>query len=473
MFRPSAEYISFDTSSKLYQETTKSLTAAILNNFHSNSFYDKNDVPVMEKIIGCMDPFLVNEINQLTEENFIFNKAKQLIDCLKNKKLLYTFDIFNEYLMIKMLQHLEHYVVEGSSILKKELYDFVKNEDIPICDNKMRDNFHSKRTERLYDLIISPWKAFNDEESDCMGFLLWDYDCLDFDNNGFLNTIYMYADTPVGINRGYGKKYIAELLFTGGIKSYNISYLLDNNPYSDPDCIDNEDYDAYMLDLENIFETENDETAEQAENRQVLSANELFPMDTGKIHFWLMSLERDKEQLKNRPYRVFMDLAITYQYSMSENTASYIPIDNHFLEAYEAYAPGNKLDEDMLYKYAYENTPKLFPHAMRMAPDAVEMELPVYVLYNSNTNVCYNTTYLLLYNDLLEKIAEDLATDFFIMPSTIGQLTIIPAVLGADFAKFVHMDHNSYLPEKFKLTDNFYKYSREDGTLSFMSYLFL
>lgn len=497
MFRLSSGYINIDSASypTLYRIATEVLTNALLNNLRAYRYYaqSNNDAVVLEEIINCMDSDLVNEIVSIAGEDFILKKAEQLMQCLKSEEV-YTLDIFNEYLLLKMLTNMTVCFIEDSEPLKKELRSFVKDYFVPEdylfdslpLDKKTRANFYTKQTNRLYKLIVSPWKAISDEESEELGFLFWDYDCLDFEEKGFQETLWLYADTNIGAMRGYGKAYITELLATGGLDINTISSILDNSPYVEFDYNDNEEYDAYMLELEEFFENEENEKSKDDVHKGfllgsaedgIVSVEQLFPIDTTRIYFWIVSLEKNEELLKDRPYRKFMDLAVTYQYSISDTEPAFIPIDNNFLKDSSIFSPETTLDEASLFDYAYQNTPKLFPYVIKTSLEmmdepvtAMDAALPMYLLFNEN-NTSINTTYLLLYNEILAKIADELDTDFFIMPSTISQLSIMPDVMGADFVRFVHMENNSHLPDKYRLTDNIYKYSRKDGMLSFVAYV--
>lgn len=154
----------------------------------------------------------------------------------------------------------------------------------------------------------------------------------------------------------------------------------------------------------------------------------IFDSVKDKLVMRLVNLNSNKNRLKELPYVVFHDLAIIFYVLMEcENKESAsVPVNNAMLDTWN-------IDVEELYRVAKENTRKILP---------VEF-LPLSVVINqlsgkekikqddnfmymlSNKNRCLGAS-TILYDGVLEKIGDMLKTNFYILPSSIHEVLILP-----------------------------------------------
>ena len=153
-----------------------------------------------------------------------------------------------------------------------------------------------------------------------------------------------------------------------------------------------------------------------------------------RICYRLIDQKQNKELLKQIPHVKYLDLAISFYYSLTSEELgdASILIRNSHLEMW------GKTTEDLM-NCAKENTPRLFPaedysmlSALKgMLPkqeewDSEKMQLtkeelsslPMRIL--SNKSRIYGAT-CILYPGVLENLANEMASDFFILPSSIHE----------------------------------------------------
>ena len=86
---------------------------------------------------------------------------------------------------------------------------------------------------------------------------------------------------------------------------------------------------------------------------------------------------------------------------------------------------------------------------------------PMYVISN-NSNYFGAST--ILYSEVLETFADQLGSDFYILPSSIHELILVPAEVGivrSELKDIVHEINTTEIPESDFLSDNVYMYSRK------------
>ncbi len=192
-----------------------------------------------------------------------------------------------------------------------------------------------------------------------------------------------------------------------------------------------------------------------------------------RIFFRLVNYERNSEILESYPFFRILDLAVTFCLSVDlpgEESGS-IRIDNRTAEILG-------LDADGLLSLAVRNTPGLFPpefedldalllRIMRekgipenMIPSFIgtdSFHTPMKVL--SNNNGFYGAS-CILYPGVLEKIRNDLGMDYFIIPSSVNEVIIVPGDT-TDYGRLRDMvrDVNATtIPPDQILSDNVYRY---------------
>lgn len=207
-----------------------------------------------------------------------------------------------------------------------------------------------------------------------------------------------------------------------------------------------------------------------------------FSAVKGKVCYKLVNAEKNAALLKNMPHRLWHDLAIVYYVPVSVKPANIasITVNNSTMGLWDG------VDEDMLYRHARINTPKLFKAKIMpmmemmksllfgMAGSETEMPAgdlkgmpPLYVATNDRR---INGASVLLYDGVLEKFAQQIGGDFYILPSSIHETLFLPAMPNADdgddMAELVREVNacGEVAPEDI-LSDNAYFYDSKDNSL--------
>lgn len=201
-----------------------------------------------------------------------------------------------------------------------------------------------------------------------------------------------------------------------------------------------------------------------------------------RIIFKLINYERNKKYLEEVPYIKYHDLAIVFLALVSDEkdiTAS-IQINNAHLKLW------NVSTED-LYREAIRNTPDLKKAeiktmktiltemaARRKIEDNVLMSIiddfiPMYVL--SNRNDLYGAA-CILYPDLLKKFSKAIESDFFIIPSSINEVILMPVLDECGFYglhEMIKEVNEKEIPFEEILSDSLYIYRRDVDRIELVS----
>ncbi|MCR4625168.1 MAG: DUF5688 family protein [Lachnospiraceae bacterium] len=184
----------------------------------------------------------------------------------------------------------------------------------------------------------------------------------------------------------------------------------------------------------------------------------------------LVNYEKNIERLNACPHERVQDLAVTYHYLLSnvKDGLASIRIDDENCSFFG-------VSPEEMKKHALENTEKFF------APDFVRLDdmlsklsgvplppfesTPLYVL--SNKDRYYGATSL-LYNKILERIQQTLGTGFYILPSSVNEVLILPDGSGMDeefLSDMVRSVNREQVPDTDVLSDRIYHYPEDSFTL--------
>lgn len=173
------------------------------------------------------------------------------------------------------------------------------------------------------------------------------------------------------------------------------------------------------------------------------------------------------------PHRYFLDLAIVYYYKVEHETFgnASILIKNEHLRLWNT-------DPDALHALAMQNTLRIAPYEFM---DLVELigqmtegdtdcfcrqEIPMFVLTNQEKNFGVAA---ILFPSVLNAVGERLQSDFFVLPSSIHECIVIPALDGIDPAALHEMvkeiNEEHVAPEEL-LGDSVYRYDRNREELT-------
>ena len=186
----------------------------------------------------------------------------------------------------------------------------------------------------------------------------------------------------------------------------------------------------------------------------------------GHLYYRLIGKEQNGALLQEIPHRCYLNLAVVYYWLVyeEEEQLGSIMMTQRQMERLE-------WTEELLWQMAQENTPALFPLVTKGMEEIVgealmqHAEMPVLVLSNTKG---INGAACLLYPGTLEWMEEKMQGSFYILPSSIHELIVIPynGTPASSLCEMVYCINRTQLPKEDVLSDAVYYYSRETKALS-------
>ena len=142
----------------------------------------------------------------------------------------------------------------------------------------------------------------------------------------------------------------------------------------------------------------------------------------------VVNTKRNEKLLKTIPHRDFENLSIVYMVLVTsfENEFATILIHNENMKMWQ-------VTEEELYEAAMKNTPALLPYTFNTLVDILKnmvgtfdfplIDNKMYML--SNNKKIYGAT-AMIYDGLLKEIKEQLEDNFYLIPSSVNEVLIIP-----------------------------------------------
>ena len=211
-----------------------------------------------------------------------------------------------------------------------------------------------------------------------------------------------------------------------------------------------------------------------------------------KLAFKLIHAEKNKELLKTVPHKRFYNLAVVFYYTVKEAPffgQAVILVHNSHMEKW-------KTNENELFKIAMDNTPKLFPSKIdsmenvmkeiiaetlkadktnadlpddEVLSNFLEETLPMYVL--TNKQKLYGAA-CMLYPGVLKEFAEKKGQDFYVLPSSVHEVILVPANAASDsetLQNIVTDINRTQVAEDEVLADSVYYYIRSRDKVVLLS----
>lgn len=215
------------------------------------------------------------------------------------------------------------------------------------------------------------------------------------------------------------------------------------------------------------------------------------------IVFRVVGTEKNRDMLQDMPHHVEHDMSLTYQIMVqkTEEGTAYVQITNSMMDELG-------VDEGTLYEAAMKNTPREFPMTFQSMDDIMremlrqnfmgfnldtlsekdEMKSFLEMLFEKSMScmACDATTHVLsnkyrqygaavlFYPQMQEKLAEQIGTDYFVLPSSIHEVMIVPEQEGLDYQVLKDMvqqvNSTDVSPDEI-LTDEVYHYDRKNKKL--------
>lgn len=213
-----------------------------------------------------------------------------------------------------------------------------------------------------------------------------------------------------------------------------------------------------------------------AKNHTPIDSCEPFCVDTVRERIFLKLVNREKNEgfLQNCPYVPYMDLAITFRYIVvcdGERIGSAL-VRNQDMEQWN-------LSLETLYALAKDNTRRIFPVKLTSMEEIIEKSIDIcldmelleqepklYVLTNERG---VNGASLMLYEDVLAEFADRFDCDFYILPSSIHEVLLLPKteeISVAFLSQTVREVNRFAVGETDYLSDCVYYYNRNTKSVS-------
>lgn len=197
-----------------------------------------------------------------------------------------------------------------------------------------------------------------------------------------------------------------------------------------------------------------------------------FEKARGTIVCKLINYEKNKAVLDRVPHRKFHDLAVVYYCRMDHELfgKGSIMVENRHLQMWG-------ITEDEIDGIARRNTVRLLPYQLYDMETLLKetfgldtewqmkQELPMYVLTNTEK---YLGAVNMIFDSILEAVAERLEDDYFVLPSSIHECIIIPALQDIEESQLhtmVEEINRECVADEEILGDTIYRYERAKKTL--------
>ena len=179
------------------------------------------------------------------------------------------------------------------------------------------------------------------------------------------------------------------------------------------------------------------------------------------IVYKLLNRDLNRELLGILPHRDFLDLAIVYSIARADGNRMGAILVNDML------AEKLGLDEEDLWELARENTPRLFPAQNVKISDFLGIDTEQDRLMQAMTNSCsaYGAG-VVLYPGVLEQQYEAFGCDYYILPSSVHEVILLPdrGGIGPDvLAEMVGSINDGMVAPKELLSYSVYRYELGRG----------
>lgn len=188
-----------------------------------------------------------------------------------------------------------------------------------------------------------------------------------------------------------------------------------------------------------------------------------------KVIFQLVGTEQNRELLSHVPHQEFLNLSIIYRILLDmrddEIQSSIVTYEN--LKVFQ-------LREDQLFDLAKANMRRLLPAVALSFQDILPVIPDIHLLPEdenifmvSNPINYYGAVYL-LYEDVLQDVAEELEDDLCIIPSSVNELIVASAHSNIidSLAEAIRVTNSCELQKEELLSDSVYYYDREDKRIT-------
>ena len=187
--------------------------------------------------------------------------------------------------------------------------------------------------------------------------------------------------------------------------------------------------------------------------KKTCDCQNLFDFNHVKEHIVYKLIRRDanEELLKKIPYEPFLDLAVVY-YIQIDNTrfgSAAIQIRNEHLRYW-------RVEKEEIPRLAEKNTPRIYP---------VQIRQIVRFMYVATNEQCSLGAAVMRYPDFRKKVRGMIRGDFYILPSSIHEVILVPESFGLEPERMQEMvkeiNQTGVAPEEV-LSDSVYYFDGEE-----------
>lgn len=210
------------------------------------------------------------------------------------------------------------------------------------------------------------------------------------------------------------------------------------------------------------------------EKRKVSGSIDMeFLMDYEKVKdrvlFKLIGYEKNREFLKNAPHIHFLDMAIVFYCMMFHETMGNVTILIRRTES-DRWGVG----AEKLYENALKNTPGILAEQLRDIEEVLHVDGENVRERNDHKMLVLTNTLqtfgaaCVMYPGLLQKVSGQCDSNFFILPSSVHEVLLLPdhgEYDAQEFKNMVYEINRTQLEPEEILTDSVYYYDRKEGKI--------
>ena len=242
-----------------------------------------------------------------------------------------------------------------------------------------------------------------------------------------------------------------------------------------------EAYEAYVnhdVGITEIAAEMTKRTAEALENAPVISDSisdiQNYDVMKHKLVMEVVSLETNAELLQTVPHKDIEDMAVIYRFDVKDivGEGATVVITNQMIDNYG-------ITPDQLHEDALKNAPEIRPIVIQGMAEVLAKQMGVEDLEMLGLNIPPEQEQIfvasvpdnvhgagvLAYEDFMDKAAEKVGGDFYILPSSIHEILIVPDNGMMDLASLENMVREvnaTTVDPSEKLTDSVYHYDSKD-----------
>lgn len=198
-----------------------------------------------------------------------------------------------------------------------------------------------------------------------------------------------------------------------------------------------------------------------------------FDKMRSKIVYKLIHASKNETLLQNMPYIAYLDFAIVFYilFEVDESGTATIPITHELMQLW-----GVSLDE--IQQNAFRNAPSLLPASFKpmqividelMGTNYSEGEFAEDLMFVLTNSLRSFGAACILYDGMLDKISEEIGENYYILPSSIHEMIIVPesnSPSRAHLNEMIAEVNQTQVDEEEFLSDCVYYYNRKTKTLS-------